>query len=1142
MRACTREQIVRLIEIGFDFALIQETHFEGEKTNTKEQRSMLPLHEDGRYAYIKSDKNSASAGVAIVYNKLKFVVTQVEQVIQGYFLLVRFKAIQTDRELIIGCLYSPSAAYRERVDYIEEVARITRMTFQRHSDILKMVGGDWNMYSRKQEHHKNKKPKPFVRRAFNLALSEMECREIVTPTYTWSNNGTQHSVLDRFIGNYKFVAEKHVCEVIDPERMSDHAVIKTVIQMDFQEQPRSQAKREFYLSNEYVEDRGAFLNNLVVAKANSVVYQVLRPVTRIRLILENIKQSIKDDQKQYFREKQRDANRERKIRKQLQYNYKNGITSRRALYDELMQLRDKREQQRRKKAVFYSDNDTAFIEEVATYKRRVMRGSNSEELDYEEAIKFYTELYNKTEVDEVLEENIEVGRLSEDEKNEIGGLFTEAEIRKTIKACKNKSAAGLDGYTFNLFKAAPATIPLVTAAINSIWNGEEILEEQDNKAYITLIYKAGDKKMPGNYRPISVTNCLYRIMAKAVAERLQKKMKKIVGWQQTGFIKERDIRANIYFVEEVLRLTREMDQLPEDTQIELKKFLTIISLDFRKAYDSVKRCFVIRLLKRANLPPGMIRFVEASFNDTRSCFKLPNGEFSAAFDVTTGVKQGDPLSPLLFAIATEPLRKLLQEIMEGGITPHTNVGLRKIISMLYADDIVLFSSKEEGLEILLTFARLSGLNLNVNKCAQMTSRFEENEYIFQAGEIIKLLGCSFNNNGIMRDAIFNKILLKCSSAINRLNNSWIAKCSVFTRAITFGTFVEPIYNYYMNFVLLSDAQLDILDKMAIKFMNVRTTSDVIFLDKNRGGLGLRRAKKINLSIAAHWIIRAHSSTDEWAEEFKRTIQNNLDNRIRDVNNGIVKNAVIAWKHLNLGPVDRCTLKTVKELKQIVNRSKKCYDADILNATVRRGFVRRNTYVVKDPRYGVANLHVGANPEQSKFVYLEKMALPSKVKQLRWLTWLNPNYVYIKRQGGVRIRCSNCRDDKVSLRHMMVHCVLAKRVKKRFCKWVKAVVNIHRPYFSRIWDRDRPPNRVRRTANSYWEGIDTFMCIVKFEIWKRFTKYMFGGAPNVFMDEKSIFKIAIVKLKESAREHKQTTDAGYPAGWNVLFNHDRILVE
>jgi hypothetical protein len=97
----------------------------------------------------------------------------------------------------------------------------------------------------------------------------------------------------------------------------------------------------------------------------------------------------------------------------------------------------------------------------------------------------------------------------------------------------------------------------------------------------------------------------------------------------------------------------------------------MVFLDFEKAYDRISRSFIFDVLDRMGFGPNFIGAMRLLHQDTIARVMV-NQHLSPLFDVTSGVKQGCPLAPLLFAIATQPLqRALVEDIEYHGISMDT---------------------------------------------------------------------------------------------------------------------------------------------------------------------------------------------------------------------------------------------------------------------------------------------------------------------------------------------------------------------------------------------------------------------------------------------------------------------------------------
>lgn len=142
----------------------------------------------------------------------------------------------------------------------------------------------------------------------------------------------------------------------------------------------------------------------------------------------------------------------------------------------------------------------------------------------------------------------------------------------------------------------------------------------------------------------------------------------------------------------------------------------IVALDQEKAYDKIKHDYPWKVLKKYNLPNNFINTVKTLYKSAETTVMI-NGVNSKPFRVERRVRQGDPLSCLLFNVAIEPLATALQNSKIKGFKIE---GMEeKLVTLLFADDTTVFLSKEDGFdklkEILDMWCRASGAKFNIKK-------------------------------------------------------------------------------------------------------------------------------------------------------------------------------------------------------------------------------------------------------------------------------------------------------------------------------------------------------------------------------------------------------------------------------------------
>ena len=158
---------------------------------------------------------------------------------------------------------------------------------------------------------------------------------------------------------------------------------------------------------------------------------------------------------------------------------------------------------------------------------------------------------------------------------------------------------------------------------------------------VKLLFKKGDRRLIGNYRPLSIAYTDYKILAKVITERLKPMLNDIIRTEQQGFIQGGDITGNLMLVKEIIEYC-------EEHNIEAY----IIMIDFMKAYDRIDKATIIETLEKMNISKTVINLVQLLYKDSTAILIL-NDEKGNKFKTKGGVRQGYPLSPYLFIIVLE---------------------------------------------------------------------------------------------------------------------------------------------------------------------------------------------------------------------------------------------------------------------------------------------------------------------------------------------------------------------------------------------------------------------------------------------------------------------------------------------------------
>ncbi len=279
------------------------------------------------------------------------------------------------------------------------------------------------------------------------------------------------------------------------------------------------------------------------------------------------------------------------------------------------------------------------------------------------------------------------------------------ELGTNLKQLSNNKAPGCDGFTADFYKFFWKDLKhfLFDSLLYSFNTGKLSLDQR--RAILCLLPKPNkDLRYLKNWRPLSMLNTDYKILAKTLATRLQSVIGKLISNDQSGYIKGRFIGENIRTVIDVLQYSRD---------INIKGYITF--LDFEKAFDSVSWNFLFTLLERYNFGSKFIKWVKILYTDPLLCVSN-NGYNSEFFSISRGVRQGCPISALLFLLVVEAMADSIRqsECVHGiTINDHT-VSLSQL-----ADDMTLFVKDKESLchalKILSHFSKCAGLKLNKDK-------------------------------------------------------------------------------------------------------------------------------------------------------------------------------------------------------------------------------------------------------------------------------------------------------------------------------------------------------------------------------------------------------------------------------------------
>ena len=517
---------------------------------------------------------------------------------------------------------------------------------------------------------------------------------------------------------------------------------------------------------------------------------------------------------------------------------------------------------------------------------------------------------------EVIERGIEEGQRVDHRKripgvqNMVRVVFTEQEVEKHLRNIKGGKQPGLDGVKPELYKwmsESRVCICVITRSLNDLIGRGEIPEHW--KQSKTVLIPKKSKPKASELRPISLNDTSYKLFMSLLKDKLFEhcKEQKCLLEAQAGFTKGKHIEDNVLILRYCI-----------DETIRMKKKLYVTAIDFAKAFDSIKRSHIIKILKKYRCDTYLIDAVAQIYSNDRTQVWFQN-RLVGSVEVKSGIRQGCTGSPWLFVM-------LMNEVVEKMMEMRIGFKNEKIILpiLMFADDGLLIAQSEGHMKMMIRKVNdiAEELGMKINKDKSMIIIFNNTVDINEIEGIgvhqeIKYLGVKISTNkDIFKSHKQNKIE-SCKRLSNLTYSVTHRSCNKVQIGKTYWEHVAlPSVLFGLPVVAWNKGEMDQLQREENKVMRfILGGPGYVAIAALRGELGMINMKTRDMKAKLKYVRSIMKG--ETGELTKKVFQDMYD-KGRDK---LVKTVCAYMNELDLDDMNELVNTTESELM------KKIYDAD-----------------------------------------------------------------------------------------------------------------------------------------------------------------------------------------------------------------------
>lgn len=373
-------------------------------------------------------------------------------------------------------------------------------------------------------------------------------------------------------------------------------------------------------------------------------------------------------------------------------------------------------------------------------------------------------------------------------------------VHRAIKRLKINASGGPDGIPPTFFKNCREELAYPLSLLFTLSFSASFVPPDWSRAYISPIFKKGEKVDSHNYRPIALTCTMCKIMESIIKTQLMSYLldNGLISEHQHAFISNHSTASNLL-------------ECTHDWLLSLNDARTtdVVYIDFSRAFDSIVFDKLLFKLHNYGITGSLLNWIERFLYNRTQCVVVENC-FSSVVNVESGVPQGSVLGPLLFLLFINDLE----------IVCNLDTKLK-----LFADDCKLYCassidsssiSLQRCIDMLCEWARLWQLCINIRKCLimsitnnrQLTDHtYYINGVVISNAKTVPDLGVTISCNLSYKQHIESTVA-KAYQRIGVLLRAFVTRNVIFMRK-AYVTFIRPILEY--NSVVWSPREIYLID-------------------------------------------------------------------------------------------------------------------------------------------------------------------------------------------------------------------------------------------------------------------------------------------------------------------------------------------